>query len=122
MSIDPSLILNIALGIIVAKALIVVWKETVQIFKTVLERTVPRRKAVPVDDHQDTEDWLELWESVPESAKQQSQRFIEDDQLRQRAQEMNLWPFLWAAAPEEAKEKLRARWNLAKTQPPKSRT
>jgi hypothetical protein len=37
-----------------------------------------------------TEDWLELWDGLSESAKQQTQRLVEDDQLRRRAQELNL--------------------------------
>ena len=66
------------------------------------------------------EDWLDLWEGLPESAKEQVQKLLEDDQLRRRAQELNLWPYIWSIAPEETKEKLRSRWKAAKVHPRKT--
>jgi len=42
---------------------------------------------------------------------------VEDEQLRRRVQELNLWPYLWSAAPEETKEQLRTRWKVAKVPP-----
>jgi hypothetical protein len=114
MSIDGSLVLNIALGIVVAKALLKILKN--------FEWMVPHQKVVPAGEEQEgtAEDWLELWESLPESAKGQLQRLVEDDQLRRRAQELKLWPFLWAAAPEKTKAKLRSRWKAAKIQSSKT--
>ena len=67
------------------------------------------------------EDWLDVWDSLPESAKEQLKRIVEDDQLRRRTQELNLWPFIWLAAPEETKDKLRSRWKVSKV-PPKVST
>jgi hypothetical protein len=93
MSIDVSLVLNIALGIIVAKLLIKMLKDALQILNTVLERIVPRRPPAPTMKAEE-EDWLDLWSSLSESVKEQSQRLIEDDQLRRRAQDLNLWPYL----------------------------
>jgi hypothetical protein len=121
MSIDPSLILNIALGIIVARVLISVLKEIAQIAKMVLERIVPRNP-VPAHDQQKTTeaDWIDLWESLPPSAKEHCQTVMDDDQLRRRAQDSNLWPYLWSFASEETKAKLRSRWNEAKIPAPKS--
>jgi hypothetical protein len=122
MNIDSSLILNIALGIIIAQVLKNVLKETFQIFRN--RTDVPKVAAQEVKGNgqeANDEDWLDLWESVPQAAKEQSQRLIEDDRLRRRAQELNLWPYLWAAAPEATREKLRSRWNLARIQPSKTR-
>jgi hypothetical protein len=65
-------------------------------------------------------DWRDLWDSLPESAKERMKRVMEDEQLRRRAQESNLWPYVWGAAPEEMKEQLRSRWKVAKV-PPKVR-
>jgi hypothetical protein len=58
-----------------------------------------------------------LWDGLSESAKQQTQRLVEDDQLRRRAQELNLWQDLWHAAPEQTKVQLRHRWKAAKIPP-----
>lgn len=121
MSIDGSLILNIALGIIVAKVLSNMLKE-IELF---LNRKI--RRLLEVDNAGDTlvendDDWLDLWESLPESAKDHAQKLVEDDQLRRHAKQLKLWSYLWAFAPEETKEKLRSRWKAAKTQSPKLAT
>ena len=118
MRIDGWLVLDIVIGVIVANLLT---PAAQRIFKRLDRNAVT--EAVPQANPQEpsADDWLELWESVPEGAKQQTQRFVEDDQLRRRAQELNLWTYLWSAAPEETKEKLRSRWKVAKI-PPKVNT
>jgi hypothetical protein len=121
MRLDSSLILNIALGIIAARVLIYVLKEAAQITKIILERIVPRNPVPAQGQQKSTEaDWLDLWESLPQSAKEHCQTVMDDDQLRRRAQDSNLWPYLWTFAPEETKAKLRARWNDVKIPSPKS--
>jgi len=89
-------------------------KDTQQWF---VERRGRRTGISKAGDAYDEEDWRDLWESLPESAKEQSKRIVEDDQLRRRAQELNLWPYLWSVSSEEAKERLRCRWKVAKIQP-----
>jgi hypothetical protein len=114
MGINGWLILNIAIGVIVANLLMPAIQ---RIFKRLSRKVVT--EAVPQANLEEpsADDWLELWESVPEGAKQQTQTFVDDDQLRRRAQELNLWTYLWSAAPEETKEKLRSRWKVAKIPP-----
>lgn len=114
MSIDGWLVLDIVIGVIVANLLT---PAVQRIFKRLGRKAVT--ETVPQADLQEpsADDWLELWESLPEGAKQQTQRLVDDDQLRRRAQKLNLWTYLWSAAPEETKEKLRARWNVAKIPP-----
>jgi hypothetical protein len=116
---DGSLILDIALGIIVAKVFMTAVKETFQIIKTVLERLFAPRKVATARDLEEAsaEDWRDLWDSLSESAKEQLEAIVEDDQLRRRVQELNLWPYLWSAAPEETKEQLRSRWKVARVPP-----
>jgi hypothetical protein len=118
MNIDGSLILDIALGIVVAKVLTNMLKE----MERFLERRTSRRKDIPASDEHgiDAEDWLELWSGLPESTKERVKAIVEDDALRRRAQDLNLWPYLWSAAPEEMKDKLRSRWKVAQI-PPKAR-
>ena len=114
---DGSLVLDIALGVILANLLTPAIKRMFQ--RVFLRRTVPS-----TDDPQDpsAEDWDELWDGLSDSAKEQSKKILEDERLRRRAQESNLWPYLWSAAPEETKEKLRSRWRVAKVPPRASTT
>ena len=63
------------------------------------------------------DDWDFLWNNVPESGKEELRRVVEDDELRRRAQELNLWYDLWYVAPEEVKVQLRGRWKAAKISP-----
>lgn len=101
MSIDGWLVLDIVIGVIVANLLT---PAVQRIFKRLGRKAVT--ETVPQADLQEpsADDWLELWESLPEGAKQQTQRLVDDDQLRRRAQKLNLWTYLWSAAPEETKE------------------
>jgi hypothetical protein len=112
---DVSLIFDIALGIILAKMLTNMLKELGRLW----ERKVSRNAGAETSELEaaSAEDWRELWESLPESAKEKSKRLVEDDQLRRRTQEMNLWANLWASVPEATKEKLRSRWKAAKVPP-----
>lgn len=116
------LVFSIAFGIIVAKALLYLFKDTIQAVKLRLEKKHLAPNNVTTGDlpkeeaGASAEDWLELWSSLSESAKEQVREFVDDDQLRHRAQDLNLWPFLWSAAPEETKQKLRSRWKASKTQ------
>jgi hypothetical protein len=106
MGIDGWLVLDIALGILAADVLTVMLKDTRDWWNS-------RRAA----GESEAADWQFLWDNAPESAREEVRKFIEDDQLRLRAQELNLWPYLWSAAPEEIKERLRARWKVAKISP-----
>jgi hypothetical protein len=117
---DGSLVLDIALGIIVAKVLTTMLKELGRRWEA---RKVSRSMGAEASDFEkaSAEDWLDVWDSLPESAKEQLKRIVEDDQLRRRTQELNLWPVIWLAAPEETKDKLRSRWKVAKV-PPKVST
>jgi hypothetical protein len=118
---DGSLILDIALGIIVAKVLISFLKGAGEVLRVFLERVVPSRKAATTGNLEEAsaEDWRDLWDSLPESGIEHLKTIVEDEQLRRRVQELNLWPYLWSAAPEETKEQLRTRWKVAKV-PPKA--
>ena len=71
MSIQGSLVLDIAFGIIVADVLKTMLKDTQRFF----ERRISRREKVNIvgdDPPVYEEDWLELWSSVPESVKEES--------------------------------------------------
>ena len=82
------------------------------------ERWKSRRTHASKDvDESAAEDWDFLWNNVPELGKEELRRFVEDDELRRRAQELNLWHDLWHVAPEEAKQQLRHRWKAAKIPP-----
>lgn len=108
MGIDGWLVLDIALGIVVGDALRVMVSDTQEWWKN--------RRGTVADEYE-AGDWQFLWDNVPESAKEEARKFVEDDRLRLRAQELNLWPYLWRAASEETKEKLRHRWKAAKIPP-----
>jgi hypothetical protein len=110
------LVLDIAAGIVVGGWLRTMVKDTevwwderrANASKTVVEKTA--------DDSAEA-DWQFLWDNVPESAKEGVRKLVDDDQLRLRAQELNVWPYLWSAAPEDIKEKLRYRWKALKIPP-----
>ncbi len=111
MTVDGWLVLDIALGIVVGDLLRNMLKDT-------QERWNRRRAGVSkAADESEAEDWNFLWDNVPESAKEEVRKFVEDNQLRQRAQELSLLPYLFYAAPEEIKERLRYRWKAAKIPP-----
>jgi hypothetical protein len=116
MGINGWLVLDIALGIVVGDVLRVMVKDT-QVWwnsrRTAVNRTVDEKAA----DESEAEDWNFLWDSVPESAKEEVRKFVADEQLRRRAQDLNLWPYLWRAAPQETKDRLRARWKASKIPP-----
>jgi len=111
MSIDGWLVLDIALGIVVGDWLRNMLKDT--------QRWLNRRRTGvgKAADESEAEDWDFLWNNVPESGKDELRKVVEDDQLRRRAQELNLWHDLWHVAPEEAKQQLRHRWKAAKIPP-----
>src|ERR1700691_3050916 len=113
MGIDGWLVLDIALGIVVGDVLRVMVKDT-QVWWN--GRRTHGSKAVDAKaaDESEAEDWDFLWNNVPASGKEELRRVVDDEELRRRAQELNLWPYLWAAASEETKEKLRSRWKVAK--------
>jgi hypothetical protein len=110
------LVLDIAAGIVVGDWLRTMVKDT-QIWwndrRANASKTVDQKTA----DSSAEADWQFLWDNVPESAKEEVRKLIEDDQLRLRAQELNVWPYLWSAAPEDIKEKLRYRWKALKIPP-----
>jgi hypothetical protein len=126
MTIDGWLILDIALGIVVGDVLRVMLKDT-QVWWNSRRSHVPKAvdaKAADkkvaeekVAEEKAAEDWNFLWDNVPESAKEEVRRFVEDEQLRKQAQELNLFKFLWYAASEETKDQLRFRWKLEKIPP-----
>jgi hypothetical protein len=68
---------------------------------------------------EENQDWEFLWNNVPQSAKDEVQHILEDDELRRRAQSAELWPTLWYAAPETAKAQLRGRWKEVLKIPPR---
>jgi hypothetical protein len=72
-----------------------------------------KRRRKSVEEAGSEDDWQFLWDSLPESAKEQVQKFVDDERLLLHAKELNLWKFLWYAAPEEAKERLRYQWEQA---------
>ncbi|MGA8409090.1 MAG: hypothetical protein WB680_18080 [Candidatus Acidiferrales bacterium] len=109
MGIDGWLVLDIALGIVVGDALRVMVKDTQIWWK---ERRADSSKAAD-----SSEDWNFLWDNLSESGKKEVRKVVEDDELRRRAQELNLWHDLWYAASEETKEQLRHRWKAAKIPP-----
>lgn len=111
MRIDLWLVLDIALGILVGDLLRVMVKDT-QIWRK--KRRADSSKAPAASE---AEDWDFLWNNVPESGKEEVRKVVEDDELRRRAQELNLWYDLWHVAPEEAKQQLRHRWKAAKIRP-----
>ncbi len=119
MDVSGSLVVSIALGIIVAKALLYLFKDTIEAVKLRLEtkrlvsNNVATNDLLKKDGEANAEDWLDLWSSLSESDKERAKQFVEDDELRRRAQDLNLWTFLWSAAPEEAKQKLRSRWKAS---------
>lgn len=121
MTLDGWLILDIALGIVVGDVLRVMLKDTQEwwnsrrthVSKPVDEKAADKTAA----DEKAAEDWNFLWDNVPESAKEEVRKFVEDEQLRKQAQELNLFKFLWYAASEETKDQLRFRWKLEKIPP-----
>jgi hypothetical protein len=125
MALDGWLILDIALGILVGDVLREMRKDTQEWWSSRLTRGSKVVDAKAADEHVDettamekaTEDWNFLWDNVPESAKEEVRKFVEDEQLRKQAQELNLFKFLWYAASEETKDQLRFRWKLEKIPP-----
>lgn len=127
MSIDGWLVLDIALGIVVGDALRVMVRDTREWWNS--RRRAPVSNAVDtkvadktaavttVADEKAAEDWNFLWNNVPESAKDEIRKSIEDEQLRIRAEKLGLFHFLWYAASEETKQQLRFRWKLEKIPP-----
>jgi hypothetical protein len=111
MTIDGWLVLDIALGIVVGDALRVMVRDTREWWSS------RRRQGGKATDESAAEDWDFLWNNVPEPGKEEVRRVVEDDELRRRAQELNLWHDLWYAAPEEVKVQLRHRWKVAKIPP-----
>lgn len=106
-----------ALLIVIAVLLLLILLLLMQV-GSYLRETLPnkngREKTAQADpvlrQSEDEEDWLTLWASLSESAKRDVQRSIEDDQLRQRAQELGMWRELWYVAPEETRERIQERW------------
>ncbi len=126
MSIDGWLVLDIALGIVVGDAARVMVRDTQEwwnsrcahVSKVVEEKPVEEKVAGrTIADVKAVEDWNFLWDNVPESAKEQVRKFVEDEQLRKQAEELDLFHFLWYAASEETKAQLRFRWKLEKISP-----
>lgn len=127
MTLDGWLILDIALGIVVGDLLRNMLKDTQEWWnnrrthgsKVVDAKAAEKKRTADETTAKDkeAEDWNFLWDSVPESAKDEVRKFIEDDQLRKQAQELNLFKFLWYAASEETKDQLRFRWKLEKIPP-----
>ncbi len=123
------MVMDIALGIVLGYALLAVFKRPIDGFLRWLWKIKPlfSESQSEVTDRLlekggdlqelDAQDWLDLWSSAPESAKDQVQRCVDDDQLRCRVQQcdqdLGLWPFLWAVAPEETKDKIRCRWRVS---------
>jgi hypothetical protein len=125
MGINGWLVLDIALGIVVGDVLRVMVKDT-QVWWNSRRTVVSKPDAKATDQHaadettvkeKAAEDWNFLWDNVPESAKEEVRKFVEDEQLRKQAQELNLFKFLWHAASEETKDQLRFRWKLEKIPP-----
>ena len=116
MGIDGWLVLDIALGIVVGDVLRVMVKDT-QVWWN--SRRTHGGKAVDAKaaDESEAEDWDFLWNNVPASGKEELRRVVDDEELRRRAQELNLWHNLWHVAPEEAKQQLRHRWKASKIPP-----
>ncbi len=110
------LVLDIALGIVVGGLLRSMLKDT-QVWWNRRRVAVSKGVDEKAANESEAEDWNFLWDSVPESAKREVRKFVEDEQLRLRAKELNLWLYLWSAAPEERKERLRARWKAANIPP-----
>jgi len=105
--VDAWLVLEIALGVVVGD-----WLKNML---TATQRWLNRPRAGSAKA--EAEDWDFLWNNVPESGKEELRRVVEDDDLRRRAQELNLWHYLWHVASEEAKQQLRHRWKAAKIPP-----
>lgn len=117
---DGSLVLDVALGIIGAKVLAYLFKAGSQVVTLTLERIVPRNPPPKNSEAEDEQDWQTLWSSLSDAVKQQVQRIIEDDALRRRARELEMWPTLWHMAPQDTKDKLHERWRAAGVQPSKA--
>jgi hypothetical protein len=134
MGIDGWLVLNIALGIVVGSLLTRMlrgwWNkrratpskpvdEKVASEHAATERRAADEKtaAAKVADKKAVEDWNFLWDNAPESAKEQIRKFVEDEQLRKQAEELDLFHFLWYSSSEETRGQLRFRWKLEKIPP-----
>ena len=106
------LVLDIALGILVGDMLRVMVKDTREWWNSRRRTNVEE-----VADESAETDWQFLWDNASESAKDDVRQLIEDDQLRIRARELDLWPQLWSVVPEEIKQQLRDRWKGLKIPP-----
>jgi hypothetical protein len=110
MSIDESLVVNIALRVVVARLLLGALKDAGNAIGS-----ISKPKKTPPSKAQDATagDWFVLWASLSDSDKEEVQRIVEDEHLRRRAQDMDMWPTVWAVVSEETKNKVRAQWKAA---------
>ena len=116
MGINGWLVLDIAAGIVVGGWLRSMLKDT-QIWWNDRQANAGKTFVEKTADDSAEADWQFLWDNVPESAKEEVRKLVEDDELRLRAQKLNVWPYLWSDAPEDIKEKLRYRWKALKIPP-----
>jgi len=123
--------MEIALGIVLGYVLLALFKNPIDAILKWLWQIEPafnsqskdkdagqqRTRAGVSGNLEETEDWTDLWASVPESAKEKARRTVEDLELLRRVMQESqgdlvnsLWGTLWIAAPEETRETIRSRW------------
>ena len=116
------MIVDVALGIVFGYILLAVLKRPIdsilgRLWNTAplaVSRTDTGTTVSPQLEMYDSQDWLDLWTSMPEAAKSECRRILEDDDLRRRVQQsdedLGLWPYLWSFASDDTKALIQNRW------------
>ncbi len=122
------MILDVAAGVVVGYILLALLKRPIDVILKWLwnvepvfapqprERSHTRLLSTVKGGNQmyDPQDWIDLWVALPDAAKNECRRILDDDDLRRRVQQsdedLGLWPYLWSFASDDTKALIQNRW------------